>query len=213
MGNSTISCKPYMHKDKNPCPNCTVSEEPKQKALKYPFGCNLRSTDRWCYTHDKYHKKPEQKACEHDECGCDFNGWVFEHRTCEHTTCQPDSFPVLSKNTPELASNPDNTLKDIKSLNTWEKQLDDERSSLWVEVDDYSESGSESTHMELDPERVKKLIASQISLAIQKERDGLKIGYLRQWLNEDRITDPKKMVTNEQIETMLGISNKGVEEK
>jgi hypothetical protein len=25
------------------------------------------------------------------------------------------------------------------------------------------------------------------------------IGMLRQWLNEDRITDPKKMVTNEEL--------------
>ena len=25
------------------------------------------------------------------------------------------------------------------------------------------------------------------------------IGMLRQWLNEDRITEPKKMITNEQI--------------
>lgn len=28
---------------------------------------------------------------------------------------------------------------------------------------------------------------------------------LRQWLNENRITDPKKMVTNEEIEIMLGV--------
>ena len=31
------------------------------------------------------------------------------------------------------------------------------------------------------------------------------IGMLRQWLNEDRITDPNKMVTNEQIKTWLNI--------
>jgi len=30
------------------------------------------------------------------------------------------------------------------------------------------------------------------------------IGMLRQWLNEDRITDPKKMVTNEDIMHWLG---------
>ena len=28
-------------------------------------------------------------------------------------------------------------------------------------------------------------------------------GFLRQWLNEDRITDPEKMVTNEDIESWL----------
>ncbi len=31
------------------------------------------------------------------------------------------------------------------------------------------------------------------------------IGFLRQWLNEDRITEPKKMVTNQQIELWLTI--------
>jgi hypothetical protein len=31
------------------------------------------------------------------------------------------------------------------------------------------------------------------------------IGLLRQWLNEDRITDPSKMVTSEQIKKFLSI--------
>lgn len=31
------------------------------------------------------------------------------------------------------------------------------------------------------------------------------IGMLRQWLNEDRITDPKKMVTNEEIKHWLSL--------
>lgn len=30
-----------------------------------------------------------------------------------------------------------------------------------------------------------------------------RMGFLRQWLNEDRITDPKKMVTTEDIEHWL----------
>jgi hypothetical protein len=29
------------------------------------------------------------------------------------------------------------------------------------------------------------------------------IGFLRQWLNEDRITEPKKMVTNEELKYWL----------
>lgn len=33
------------------------------------------------------------------------------------------------------------------------------------------------------------------------------ISMLRQWLNEDRITDPEKMVTNEEIEYWLKITN------
>ena len=39
----------------------------------------------------------------------------------------------------------------------------------------------------------------------KEERDKIKqnISLLRQWLNEDRITDLNKMVTNEQIETWI----------
>lgn len=39
------------------------------------------------------------------------------------------------------------------------------------------------------------------------EQININIGMLRQWLNEDRITDNKKMVTNEQIKNWL-INNK-----
>ncbi len=38
--------------------------------------------------------------------------------------------------------------------------------------------------------------------------DKIAISQLRQWLNEDRITDPKKMVTNEELEHWL----KGIRE-
>jgi len=45
----------------------------------------------------------------------------------------------------------------------------------------------------------KKLIMKTTELAI---------GMLRQWLNEERITDSKKMVTNAEIELCLGIIGK-----
>jgi len=35
------------------------------------------------------------------------------------------------------------------------------------------------------------------------EPDMVRVGMLRQWLNEDRITDPEKMVTNEDIISWL----------
>ena len=34
-----------------------------------------------------------------------------------------------------------------------------------------------------------------------------RIGLLRQWLNEDRITDPEKMVTNDQIKHWLDLDS------
>ena len=48
-------------------------------------------------------------------------------------------------------------------------------------------------------------LAGKISslLEIQKKEMGINIGQLRQWLNEERITDPKKMVTSEEIKVFL----------
>ena len=45
-------------------------------------------------------------------------------------------------------------------------------------------------------------------MTIEPERPNLndpelRIGMLRQWLNEDRVTDPKKMVTNEDLHHWL----------
>lgn len=39
---------------------------------------------------------------------------------------------------------------------------------------------------------------------MEKGNVNIKINFLRQWLNEDRITDPKKMVTNEDILHWIG---------
>ena len=39
------------------------------------------------------------------------------------------------------------------------------------------------------------------------ETTELAIGMLRQWLNEERITDPKKMVTSEEIKHWLEIED------
>ena len=48
-----------------------------------------------------------------------------------------------------------------------------------------------------------KEICRALSLQTQEivEERNKNISLLRQWLNEDRITDPKKMITNEQILT------------
>lgn len=54
-------------------------------------------------------------------------------------------------------------------------------------------------------ERTIKAITELIDQAQQEAIEKLKIGQLRQWLNEDRITDPKRMVSNEEIRFMLGI--------
>ena len=49
-----------------------------------------------------------------------------------------------------------------------------------------------------------------ISLLQEKEKETLKrleerVGMLRQWLNEDRITDPEKLITNYDIKYWLNI--------
>ena len=48
---------------------------------------------------------------------------------------------------------------------------------------------------------IKKFIQKEIDDAVKEERERLeqKVGMIRQWLNEDRITDPKKMITSEDL--------------
>lgn len=50
-----------------------------------------------------------------------------------------------------------------------------------------------------------RYVLEYVASAIREERENLEknIGALRQWLNEDRITDPSKMVTNEEILSWL----------
>ncbi len=50
-------------------------------------------------------------------------------------------------------------------------------------------------------EIVDEAIKNSLVLRDQELRE--RIGMLRQWLNEDRITDPKKMITNKDIEHWL----------
>lgn len=43
-----------------------------------------------------------------------------------------------------------------------------------------------------------------INKILEREKElSVNIGMLRQWLNEDRIDDPNKMVTNEQVQKWL----------
>ncbi len=42
-------------------------------------------------------------------------------------------------------------------------------------------------------------------MSIANEKFLRNVGMLRQWLNEDRITDPKRMVTNEDLLTWLNL--------
>jgi len=54
-------------------------------------------------------------------------------------------------------------------------------------------------------EQVKSFFHQELDKAVKAEREQIKvrIGWLRQWLNEERIKDVDKFVTNEQIENWL----------
>ena len=85
---------------------------------------------------------------------------------------------------------------------TWEKQVRGSMSTAWLNSGDIK-ALNESTEDLLSFLRSELLLQRQKLLKqMTKARKELKqnIGMLRQWLNEDRITDSKKMVTNEQIE-------------
>ncbi len=65
---------------------------------------------------------------------------------------------------------------------------------LWVPY-------SELTEEQKEQDRVYARKVIEVSKA--------KVGILRQLLNEDHIDDPKKMIDNEYIETVLGLKNYG----
>lgn len=46
-------------------------------------------------------------------------------------------------------------------------------------------------------------VLNEVDRILSEDQPNPRIGFLRQWLNEDRIDDPDKIVTNKQIEAML----------
>lgn len=66
---------------------------------------------------------------------------------------------------------------------------------------------SESWEDENEVDQIKSFLSSSIDRVLEEVENNQReaIGMLRQWLNEDRITDPKKMVTNEELTKFLSI--------
>ena len=60
-------------------------------------------------------------------------------------------------------------------------------------------------HMELIVAQLLDILEVEITKGLLNKPSKLRIGMLRQALNEDRITDPNKIVDNEYIEHWLGI--------
>jgi hypothetical protein len=82
--------------------------------------------------------------------------------------------------------------KDTDKVDSIKKQI----RGLMVEL--LAEFGVAVMPFGLDPDPFLALFQSELAKP-------LNVGFLRQYLNEDRITDPNKMVTNEEIEHMLGV--------
>ena len=60
-------------------------------------------------------------------------------------------------------------------------------------------------HSYLETRDLINFVKSQIKQAEEREQKRIfsKIGFMRQWLNEDRIKDPERMVTSEQLLSWL----------
>lgn len=78
----------------------------------------------------------------------------------------------------------------------WEKKIKtyDKDGGFIVYVEDYDNN-------DFDPDLMVSFIKNTITAEVEsaESRRDKNIGMLRQWLNEDRIDDPKKMVTNKDI--------------
>ena len=72
------------------------------------------------------------------------------------------------------------------NMHNWHEEASKEKG--WVKFGDLQEG-------------YKKVMFEVARKIIDRQHRGIKI--LRQWLNEDRIADPRKMVTNKQIKQLL----------
>lgn len=79
-----------------------------------------------------------------------------------------------------------------------------EESNWWKKYTTLAQKGTYKYVQEL---YIPAIISHASKLAREKERERMKknIGMLRQWLNEDRITDTRKLVSNEDIEYWLSL--------
>ena len=77
--------------------------------------------------------------------------------------------------------------------------MKEELKKCYIEVN--CEYGVGCSHLVLSEEKVLQLFYTKMEDEKQKLKKN--IGQLRQWLNEDRIKDADKFVTNEQIELWL----------
>lgn len=97
------------------------------------------------------------------------------------------------------------TFNHMKSVpvEKWEKEFDERY--IKGDFGDVNETGNV-----VPLKAIKDFISQAIQAAKEEERTShrVRVGILRQWLNEDRITDTSKMVTNEDIEYWLSIINK-----
>ena len=64
----------------------------------------------------------------------------------------------------------------------------------------YYESDGSNITMPKTVEAISNLVEEEVKKARPSEKN---ISFLRQWLNEDRIADPRRMVTNDMIEHWL----------
>lgn len=91
-----------------------------------------------------------------------------------------------------------NTPKATTSLPTWEEEFNE----LYGDTDVYENDLIPKNDVLATHHHIKKFISRTIANA---RREGMQnitsqdVSMLRQWLNEDKIDDPKKMVTNEDI--------------
>lgn len=52
---------------------------------------------------------------------------------------------------------------------------------------------------DLSEDKIKKFLSQAIDRVREETINNINVSFLRQWLNEDRITDENKMVSNEEI--------------
>ncbi len=90
-------------------------------------------------------------------------------------------------------------MPELNKQESWEEEFDKLVDSV-SQSTDFDNAVYKETR-----EYIKSFIRSQRQLARKELLEELekRIGMMRQWINEDRITDPSKSITNQQIKKWL----------
>lgn len=112
-------------------------------------------------------------------------------KECPHHAIESNMCPATCRHCGIVLVEPADPIPETEG---WEKEFEE----MYLPNGDLYTQRKEKTRA-----FIRKAVSSAYLAGVEKKIPEVNISMLRQWLNEDRITDPKKMVSNEEIKHWL----------